>query len=306
MSIPASRSKRALRFLLISFAAVLAFFVLVLVSSRVASESLFRGIESSRATGLSNYLTSYSYAQLGLAQSSRDDLQIVRTGSLALGTRDFDAVRERLSAVVQEHQGHFDELEVSSSQDSGRTLTATVRLPAQDFNSALTQLKALGVTERESEAEAQASSGESDQVAAKLASARFTENRLDRLTRERSGKLGEYLEVEQEIAKVRGEIEYLEAQQRGRAERVQYAVIQISLKEEYAERLDLKRAVIFAQLHSAVIGGFQGVVEQGTSVLSVLLRVGPTLLLWLALLFWPFRFGWRKARRVFSAHTVAT
>ena len=304
MSLPASRSKRVLRFLLISFVGALGFMVLVLVSSRMATESVFRGIESSRATGLSSYLP--KYMQTSLVQSAGNDLQIVRSGSLTLGTRDFDAVRERLRSVVQEHQGHFDELEISSSQDSGRTLTATIRLPAEDFDSTLTQLRALGVAQQESQAEAQVSTAESDQVTAKLASARFTEDRLDRLTRERSGKLGEYLEVEQEIAKIRGEIEDLEAQQRRRAERVQYAVIQVNLKEEYAERFNLKRAVILAQLHSAVVGGLQGVVEQGASVLSVLLRVGPTLLLWFSLLFWPVRLGWRKARRLFSAHPATT
>ena len=281
-TIPNGRGKRVLRFFLFSLVAILAFFVLVFISSRVATDSVFRGIESSRATGLSSYL------QLGSAQSFGDDLQIVRTASLVLGTQNFEAVRGRIDSVVQDHQGRFEELQVASaSQGSGRTLLATVRVPAEQFDSALAHLKALGNPEQESQTSSESSATESDRLDAKLASSQITEDRLNRLSSEHAGKLGEYLEVEQEIAKVRGEIEDLRAQQRRRAQRVQYATIRISLKEEYAARFDLERAIMSARLRSSVVDGLQGVVGQGASMLSIMLLLGPSLLFWAALLYWP-------------------
>ena len=299
-TVPTGRGKRVLRFFLFSVLTILAFFVLVFISSRVATDSVFRGIESSRATGLSSYM------QLGSAQSFGDDLQIVRKASLVLGTQNFEAVRGRIASVIQDHQGRLEELQVvTASQGSGRTLLATVRVPAEQFDSTLAQLKALGNSEQESQTSSESSATESDRLDAKLASAQITEDRLSHLSSEHAGKLGEYLEVEREIAKVRGEIEDLQAQQRRRAQRVQYATIRISLKEEYAARFDLERVVMSARLRSSVVDGLQGVVGQGASMLAIMLLFGPSLLFWAALLYWPVRFGWRRGRAILTARNTA-
>jgi integrase len=202
-------SMEVLRFFLFSLVAILTFIVLVFVSSRVATDSVFRGIECSRAPVLSGYM------QLGLGQSFAGGPRIVRSGLLVLGTQDFDTVHGRIGSVVQGHQGRLEELQVvSASHGSGRTLIATAPVPAEEFDSTLAQLKALGYAEEEPQTSSESSSAESDRLGAKLASAQITEDRLNRLSREHEGKLGEYLEVKQEIAKVRGEFEDLHAQQR--------------------------------------------------------------------------------------------
>ena len=51
------------------------------------------------------------------------------------------------------------------------------------------------------------------------------------------------LEVEQEIATVRGQIEDLEAQQKKRALHVCYGAVQLTFKEEYAARFHVQLAL---------------------------------------------------------------
>jgi hypothetical protein len=210
-----------------------------------------------------------------------------------------------MESIIRSHEGQFDELQVGAREGYGRTLLATVRVPVEGFDSTLAQLKALGNAEQESQTSA-SSFAESDRLDAKLASARFTENRLNRLSREHAGKMGEYLEVEQAIAKVRSEIENLEAQQRQQAQRVRYGAVRISLKEEYAARFDVELTVISARLRSSIVEGLQGVIRQGSGALSLLLLSTPSLLFWVSLLYWPVRFGWRRIRGSLAARKATT
>ena len=126
---------------------------------------------------------------------------------------------------------------------------------------------------------------------AKLAAARVTEDRLNRLVREHSGKLGEYLEVEKEIATVRGQIEDLEVQEKKRALRVSYGAVQLTLKEEYAARFDVQLAALSAQFRSSIVDGLQGAILQGSAGLSLMLRYTPSLLFWVVLFYWPSRWA---------------
>jgi hypothetical protein len=305
MPMPTGKGKRILRFFLFAGAGILGFFVVIFVSARVATNAMFQGIASERATGLSANMESLELAQSPRLIQSADDLEIVRVASLMLETREFDAVRGRLESVVRSHEGHFDQLQVGVRQDSGRTLIATLRVPVEGFDSTLAELKALGSAEEESQTSS-SSFAESDRLDAKLAAARFTVNRLNQLSREHVGKLGEYLEVEQAIAKIRNEIEDLEAQQRRHAQRVRYGAVRISLKEEYVARFRIERAFISARLRSSIVDGLQGVIRQGSGALSLVLLFAPSLLFWAALLYWPVRLGWRRLRGSLATRKATT
>ena len=301
--IPTGRGKRFLRFFSWTVAATVVFFVLLFVSSRVATQAVWRGIESERATGLSApmpYLT-----QSSSLLRSVDDLQIVRAASLVLGTRDFESARARMETVVRRYKGYFDELQVGVRQGSGRALMANLRVPIEVFDSTLAQLKTLGDTEQESQTSAE-SGTESDRLDARLATARVTEGRLNGLVHGHTGKLGEYLEVEQEISKVRGQIEDLQAQQRKQAQRVRYGAVRLSLKEEYAARFDIELATISARLRSSIVDGLQGVIQQGSTTLSLVLLFAPSLLFWVFLFYWPVRLGWRRIRGSLAARKATT
>ena len=233
--------KRILRLLLWTLAGIVVFFVLLFLASRTASDAV-REIEAERATGLASTV-SFARAQPFTLLRSVGNLQITRAASLLLKTRDFDSTRARMEAIVRSNKGYFDELQVGVREGSGHALTATFHVPVEQLDAALAQLKTLGHIEQESQASEQSGSA-SDRLNAKLAAARVTEDRLNRLVREHSGRLGEYLEVEKEIATVRGEIEDLEAQQKKRALSVRYGAVHVTLKEEYAARFDVQQSLL--------------------------------------------------------------
>ncbi len=72
---------------------------------------------------------------------------------------------------------------------------------------------------------------------ARLKNSRNTEVRLSEVLRQHNGPIKEILDVEKESARVRGEIEQLEAEQQTLEHRVHFATIDLKLAEEYQAQL---------------------------------------------------------------------
>src|SRR6185369_14984493 len=54
---------------------------------------------------------------------------IARTADLTLRTKEFEKTRASLEEILKRHGGYLGELKVSAPADSGRALTATLRIP---------------------------------------------------------------------------------------------------------------------------------------------------------------------------------
>jgi hypothetical protein len=153
MPTSSSWGKRLMRYFLWTSAGISVFSVLLIVSSRVATQNVWRTIEDEKATGLSSPLP--FLAQSGSLLRSLDDLQIVRAASLVLGSPDFDSARNKMDVVIRDQKGYLDELRLGVLQGTGRTLTATIRVPVEKFDLTLVQLRAIGNAEQESQSTAE-------------------------------------------------------------------------------------------------------------------------------------------------------
>ena len=127
---------------------------------------------------------------------------IVRSARLTILTKDFDGSRARIETIARESQGYLDQLTAQGEVGSGRTLSATLRLPSGRTETALVELRKLGKVREESQNSSDVTSQYVD-LQARLTNARNTEQRLTDLLRERTGKLPEVVEVEREISRVR-------------------------------------------------------------------------------------------------------
>jgi len=225
---------------------------------------------------------------------------IIRTAQLSLITKEFDKVRVNLEAILKRHRGYFGELKVGGSTGSGRTLTATLRVPADQLDATLTEVKTLGRVESESQGGQDVTSQYVD-LQARLANARNTEQRLTDLLRNRTGKLSDVLEVEQELDRVRGEIEQMEAERKNMANQVSYATLNATISEDYKAQLQVVPPSASTRLSNAAVEGYRSMVDGVVSLALFLLSTGPSLLLWGAFLFLPARLVWKKMRRSFAA-----
>ena len=100
----------------------------------------------------------------------------------------------------------------------------------------MVDLKTLGHVEKESQSGEDVSQQHAD-LAERLKTARETEERFRGILQQRTGNISDVLEVEESIARVRGEIESMEAEQTGLEHRVDFATIDLELVEEYNEEI---------------------------------------------------------------------
>ncbi|MGB8659012.1 MAG: DUF4349 domain-containing protein, partial [Candidatus Acidiferrum sp.] len=129
---------------------------------------------------------------------------IARTVSLAILVKDFDFSRASLDSILARHNGYAADLNVATPQGAARSLQASLRIPAPQLPAALAELKSLGRVELETQNGEEVTQQHADLVA-RLKNSRETEQRLQAILTERTGKISDVLEVEQEIARVRGE-----------------------------------------------------------------------------------------------------
>lgn len=240
----------------------------------------------------------------GAAENSEP--MVARTASLTITVKDFTSMEAAVKAILGRHHGYIGELSTSSPQNAARAFTATVRIPAPQLEAVLTELKQLGRVEQESQSGEEVTKQYTD-LAARLKNSRSTEQRLLEVLRRNTGKVKDVLEVEQEISRVRGEIEQMEADQRALRTRVDFASVQLSIVEEFKATLQVTPPSTLTQLHNALIAGYRDLAENVISLTAWLLEAGPTLLLWAAVLFFPARWAWRRLLRAkWAAKTPAT
>jgi len=228
---------------------------------------------------------------------------IARVASLSIFVKDFDAGRASLDAILARHNGYAANLNVSTPQAAGRTLQASLRIPAPQLTAAISELKALGRVENEAQSGEEVTQQHADLVA-RLKSSRETEQQLQDVLRSRTGKVKDVLEVEQEIARVRGETEQMEAEQKALEHRVDFASIDLKLSEEYKAQLNTPAPSVGMQLRNAGINGFRSAFESFLGILLFLAEAGPSIVLWLTILGFPAWLLWRRYRRAQETGTL--
>jgi Domain of unknown function (DUF4349)/Putative zinc-finger len=229
---------------------------------------------------------------------------IARAVSLSIVVKDFDAGRASLDAILARHNGYTAGLNVSTPPGAARTLQASLRIPAAHLAAALTELKALGRVEAETQNGEEVTQQHADLVA-RLKNSRETEQRLQDVLLTRTGKVKDVLEVEREIARVRGEIEQMESEQQTLEHRVDFAALDLKLAEEYKAQLNSPAPSVAMQLRNAIVDGFRSAFQSLLALVLFLAESGPTLVLWLLVLAIPARLLWRRYRRSLATGSIA-
>jgi chromosome segregation ATPase len=175
-----------------------------------------------------------------------------------------------------------------------------LRVPASELPAAISALKNLGHLESESQSGEEVTQQHADLVA-RLKNASETETRLQAILQQRTGKVADVLAVEQEIARVRGEIEQMQAEQKALEHRVDFSTIELNLTEEYKAQLDGSSPSVSTRMHNALVNGFDHAAESLLGLLLFFMEAGPILLLWSAVLFLPAFFLIRRYRRAATA-----
>ena len=233
----------------------------------------------------------------GSADSSSP--MIARTVSLTIQVKDISGSRSALDAILARYQGYAAELTINTPENAARSFSASLRIPAPALMAALDNLRKLGRVQNESQAGEEVTQQHADLVA-RLKNARETERRLVAILQQRTGKVEEVLQVEEQISITRGEIERMEAEQKALEHRVDFATVQLQLAEEFKAQLNAPSASAGTRVSNAFVNGLE---NAGSSILGILLfleEYGPALLVWFVVLGTPAWLVWRRYRRAES------
>jgi anti-sigma factor RsiW len=237
-------------------------------------------------------------APLLQASSAPAAPMIARTANVIISVKDFAASRAALEKILAQRHGYFASLNVSTAEGSPHSLQASLRVPAPELTAALNDIKGIGWVLSESQSGEEVTQQHEDLVM-RLQNARETEERFRGILQQRTGNLADVLAVEEGIARVRGEIERMEAEQKALEHRVDFASVEIQLSEEYKASMALPDDSVSTQLHNAFVSGYHRAAGTILGIVLFFEEYGPAIAIWLLMLALPV-IGWRRYRRLRS------
>ncbi len=262
--------------------------------------------ESSRAAGSAGAMAEQradDFASMNdnLAQPTAP--MIARTASLKISAKDFQSARAGVDRIIATFHGFAASMTINNAVGEPQSLNAELHFPAAQCDAALAALKALGRVEQEQQGGEEVTAQVVD-LDARLKNARETETRLQDILKTRTGKVSDVLEVENQIAETRQNIEQMEGEQKALRNRITFSAITLDLHEEYQASLETTAPSAGRRIRNAVVDGFRSAAEGSIGLLVFLLNAVPSLLLATIILSWPARWAWRKLQRAASGNAA--
>jgi hypothetical protein len=214
----------------------------------------------------------------------------------------YDDARAKLDSLVAAAGGFVDSTEVARRENAVSDATIVVRVPTAAFGGLLPKLRDLG----EIVSETTKASDITDQYvdfSARMASARTLEKRLLELATDHTGKIDQVLEVERELARVRGEIESYEGHLRQWDDQIAMSSLTLSLQTKRPEITAAPtREPSLGERTGDALGASMSTLRECCSWLIV---NGVAFLPWLLVLVPGIVFGRRLARRLTGRIPIA-
>ncbi|WP_166819831.1 DUF4349 domain-containing protein [Thalassoroseus pseudoceratinae] len=157
--------------------------------------------------------------------------KIIYEARISLVVDDFEAASKSIQKLVERYEGYLGETSVDRTQGAYRTGRWVARIPVKKFSECLDELAEIGVAERQGQT-AQDVTMEYLDVEARIKTKKELEQRILDLLADRDGKLQDVIAAEQELARVRSEIESMEGRLRYLQNRTSFSTVTIDVREE--------------------------------------------------------------------------
>ena len=150
---------------------------------------------------------------------------------LVLKKTTFEQFEKDIKALVGTHDGYRSEVNFHRNQGQNRSGRWVLRVPVDHYQSFLSSAKDLGVPEQVQET-ARDVTDEYVDLHARISNQKRLEQRILGVLDEVQGKIGEVLEVERQLSRVRETIERMEGKMRQLKDRVSMTTITLNVRED--------------------------------------------------------------------------
>lgn len=240
--------------------------------SLVALVALLSGCRKSEAPGDSSELSAPAAASATPAGAVAAPRSRAITVDTTLKVGDVDTTARTVREALDRSGGYVADASSSGTGDD-RTAHFDVRVPAESLRAFLAAIAGTGETASYTERTEDVTDQVTD-LKARLTNARAQEKRVLELMATRTSGLGEVLEAEKELARIRESIERLDAQDRAVGARVSYATVRIALVPHVVPAF---RTPGKSLAHAAETG-LKGAAAFFVYAAMAVVTVGPTLL----------------------------
>ena len=211
--------------------------------------------------------------------------------TMTVEIKEFESAKSKLRQIMDAEGGYITNSDFVETPNQPKRANLVLRIPAVKLATILGQVRELGRVKEEHMNSEEVTEQVVD-LEARLKNARSTEQRLIDVLNNRTGKVGDILQVEQEISRTRENIERMEAQRQNLMRRVEMATVTLTLAEEFKAELQTAPVGTLRQLWNALVDGWDNFSGSILAIVFFLARYGLTLALWGGL-GW---LGWRLAR----------
>ncbi|HEX6588680.1 MAG TPA: DUF4349 domain-containing protein [Longimicrobiales bacterium] len=264
-------------------------------SMDVAEESMAAGADGGAVVGFQSLSGSAGAPQIAPPLPSRQasPRMLIRTGYATLEVEALEPAVQAVRRIAEQAGGYVSNLGISGGRDQVRSASLTMRIPSARFDETVASLDSLGEIETVRIDSEDVGEQHAD-LERRLSNARRLEERLLELLETRTGSLEDVLAAERELARVREQIEGLDAALRGLNDRVAMSSISLSLHEPeplFSTSGENVMARSFRQAGRNFIGFVAGLIASLGVILPLALIA--------AILWWLWRRRRRRARATY-------
>ncbi len=167
-----------------------------------------------------------------------------------------------MEEILEKHRGYTARLRMIG-HSSGSILSATLKVPASEYSSALADLKAVGNIEQDEEAADEIVQQRGD-IEGRLQNAQNEERKLQLLLKDRDSKMLDPAALDRQLTALHNEIVQMELQRHTFDNRIVFSNIHFSLREQR----EIPVESISAQLRAAANAGLSDAIRRHLSTLA--------------------------------------
>ncbi|WP_128860080.1 DUF4349 domain-containing protein [Methanocella paludicola] len=243
------------------------------------------------------YATPMPASSAGNVYTNVNDRKVIMTASVSMETSEHDKVVNSIRSITTGAGGYVQSSSTWLSSTDKKQTTISIKVPAAQYESVLSQIKALGKIKSESSSGSDVTMTYID-LSARLKNLQAEEKQLTEIMG-MSKNVTEILTVEKELFRVRGEIESTTQQLNYLGSQVDFSTITVTVAEpqptvEYDWGID----TAFKEGIRAFIGmiGALIVVTGYLVPLILYLAIGLAILYFVARFLWNFYKSWKNKR----------
>lgn len=239
------------------------------------------------------------------SQAAVPERKIIRNAELTLESDDLEQVQKLVSSIAEAKGGFVTEVQqsITDRRATGRdTVNIALRVPADKFAETLDEIRQAAGRVIFENVKGQDVTEEFIDIEARLKSHRALEEQFLEIMK-RANTVADALNVQRELANVRGEIEKVEGRKKFLENQASLSTIRLRIQTSAA--ISASGSGFFYRLTDAVSTGFDAALSFILGLVTVLIAVIPFLLFICLPLILVLRYLWKRIRRRRTATEIA-